>query len=428
MINLNLDCDESVILKCDDVTWDTHDDVDLTDFVLTNRSLYCVFKKSNGFLKKRTEELCKFSLSDIKIDNGQALVRQVKYEGSWCLQIHFRQGVECFSFTNSPKKAIPQWIAAINNILGVSASENVMPNVIKRNGFLGGTFAEMADSFIGAIDTASETLGISYKQSSKQSAVDKANMQTKSIEPFNQSLLYSEAQTIGCKFCVNCGSRLTPNAKFCPNCGVNIAEPTVSPPAVSFAPTNNNGNSEIRQQEYAGKIIKCPNCGQPIGNTDVICPSCGHQITGRSASSSVQHLVSELMAIEYSRRERNAIDALVQSFTGDDGEETAICNKKITLIKNFPIPNTIEEITEFIVLAAGNIDVNLSKSSFGNKLGRAGNDFKANERGLSDAWVGKLQQAYQKAELMFADMPIFSKVHEIYVNKMIELNMIKKRN
>ena len=131
------------------------------------------------------------------------------------------------------------------------------------------------------------------------------------------------------------------------------------------------------------------------------------------------------MAIENSRRQKNALDDLVQSFTGAGNEEATISSKKATLIKNFPIPNTIEEILEFVILAAGNIDVGLSKVSLGNKLGRAGNDLKANERAVSDAWVGKLQQAYQKAELMFSDMPVFKKVQEVYMSKMQELNMLK---
>ena len=67
MIDLNLDYDEAVILECDDVTRDTRNDMDLIGFVLTNRSLCCVYEKSNGFFKKRTNELCKLSLSDIKI-------------------------------------------------------------------------------------------------------------------------------------------------------------------------------------------------------------------------------------------------------------------------------------------------------------------------------------------------------------------------
>ena len=96
------------------------------------------------------------------------------------------------------------------------------------------------------------------------------------------------------------------------------------------------------------------------------------------------------------------------------------------MIKSFPIPNTIEEITEFVILAAGNIDVNLSRVSLGNKWGRLGNDYKANERGISDAWVGKLQQAYQKAELSFSDIQIFEKIKEIYTKKMTELNMLNR--
>ena len=132
------------------------------------------------------------------------------------------------------------------------------------------------------------------------------------------------------------------------------------------------------------------------------------------------------MAVEYSRQQRTAFGSLVHSFIGNDDEESVISSKEVTLIKSFPIPNTIEEIAEFVILAAGSIDVNLSKVSLGNKWGRVGNDSKANERGISDAWVGKLQQAYQKAELTFSDKPIFAKIKEIYIKKMTELNMLKK--
>ena len=45
---------------------------------------------------------------------------------------------------------------------------------------------------------------------------------------------------------------------------------------------------------------------------------------------------------------------------------------------------------------------------------------------ISDACVAKMQQVYQKAEILFPDDPAFAKVKQIYTDKMVELKMIKK--
>lgn len=222
-------------------------------------------------------------------------------------------------------------------------------------------------------------------------------------------------------FCSMCGARLDAGARFCSGCGAQVAVSAQSVPAVTTAAS---GNPMTRQQEFAGVIVKCPNCGEKISNTDVICPSCGHQITGRAASSSVQQLQAGLMQIEYSRRKPNGVlENLVYTSAKRAQDEKEIIKKKITLIGSFPIPNTIEEIAEFAVLAAGNINVSLSKMSLGNRFDRWGDTDTADDRGLSDAWVGKLQQAYQKAEMFFSDKPAFKRIRDIYESKMRELHI-----
>ena len=327
---------------------------------------------------------------------------------------------------------IVQLILSIAIIRLLGNGQPVQGQSDSKKNFFGGL-----SGLASGIGTMAGTLGQSVSSAAKQAADQasikyenaraqmEAKKQAQADASFQQTFApQQQAQPSG-GFCVNCGTRLNPGTKFCPGCGtaVGSSAPAMNVPPI---PTDAPANPATRQQVFAGIIVKCPNCGQTISNTDVVCPSCGHQITGRAASSSVQRLQDQLMAVENSRQQKTAFGSLVHSFTGNDDEESVISSKKVTLIKSFPIPNTIEEIAEFVILAAGSIDVNLSKVSLGNKRGRTGNDFKANERGISDAWVSKLQQAYQKAELTFSDKPIFEKIKEIYIKKMTELNMLKK--
>ena len=83
-------------------------------------------------------------------------------------------------------------------------------------------------------------------------------------------------------------------------------------------------------------------------------------------------------------------------------------------------PNTIEDIVEFFYLAIGNIDVSKSKKSVFNSDTWDGG---SRERAISNAWVGKLQQIYKKAELLFPNEPEFVHVKEAYLSMMRELKM-----
>lgn len=50
--------------------------------------------------------------------------------------------------------------------------------------------------------------------------------------------------------CTNCGQQLMGNVKFCSNCGTPVV--------------GNNVKGNERKQEWAGKLFKCPNCGEVL--------------------------------------------------------------------------------------------------------------------------------------------------------------------
>ena len=206
-------------------------------------------------------------------------------------------------------------------------------------------------------------------------------------------------------FCSNCGEKLVDGAKFCHGCGS----------AVGVIFDNNNQ----RKQEYVGKIFKCPNCGAVITETTVICPDCGMRITGRNAVSSVQTFKEQLMSIEATRKKSKFIDAYTQSANPTD-------TQKLTLIRSFPIPNTVDDIQEFILLAIANIDVKLSKQTVGSKFSSMINSGNVNltiQKTISDAWVSKMKQAYQKAEISFPNDSSFSEIQRVYFAKLKELKI-----
>lgn len=216
-------------------------------------------------------------------------------------------------------------------------------------------------------------------------------------------------------FCINCGEKLVDGARFCHSCG--SAAGGVSSGAEST--TQFDSPAREQQQEYVGKLLKCLHCGSPITERTVICPNCGLEITGRSAVSSVQLFKEQLMSIESERK--GGIGGVLGVYLPADKADV----KKLSLIRNFPIPNSIDDIFEFIMLAIANIDVSLSKNSIMNRW----NNTQQIETGatiartISNAWVSKMQQAYQKAVIMFPDDLTFKGIQKIYFDKMKELKI-----
>ncbi len=123
-----------------------------------------------------------------------------------------------------------------------------------------------------------------------------------------------------------------------------------------------------RKVGYEGVIRKCPGCGEIIDAYETVCKACGLEIRGRQTTSVVHELAKKL-------------------------EQVDVIKKKDELIRNFYIPNTKEDIYEFFILAISNI-----------KIGGMN----------TDAWMVKLEQAYQKAELSFGNTEEFERLKSLY--------------
>jgi hypothetical protein len=179
-------------------------------------------------------------------------------------------------------------------------------------------------------------------------------------------------------FCMNCGKQLPDGAKFCDGCGTAIGQVS---------------NQHNRQFEYEGTIHKCPNCGDIIDAFESVCEACGYEIRDRKASNSIREFAIKIQEIERTR-EKTKQNPLKTLYFGQPITDTD--EKIVSLISNFPIPNSKEDLYEFIVLSHSNINVDAYNTG--------GNQFKECDARLaiSNAWKSKLEQAYQKAKLVFA--------------------------
>lgn len=154
--------------------------------------------------------------------------------------------------------------------------------------------------------------------------------------------------------------------------------------------------------------------------TQHLCPACGYELRGAKASNSVRELATKLQQIESGRtsKSNNILGRGLGFKQSDDIDE-----QKINLIKSFAIPNTKEDILEFAVLAASNVDRNAYDESYGYLSQR----MNARRRDVSNAWMSKLEQAYQKAKIVLAGDPRLNEIQALYDSTHKSVNKVKWR-
>lgn len=182
-------------------------------------------------------------------------------------------------------------------------------------------------------------------------------------------------------FCVNCGAKMLRTAKFCSGCGAKADQTAAS----------------IGEQDpvvYDGKLHKCRNCGETLKSFETICPTCGYELRDTYASAAIRAFAEKMEQLQQNGKSKDK-------------------NNIINLIRTFPVPNTKEDLFEFIILAGANI----REDRYG--------DLPKYKQEISDAWGAKFEQAYNKARIAFGDDPDFSRIKEIYTIKTKEIRSNK---
>lgn len=192
------------------------------------------------------------------------------------------------------------------------------------------------------------------------------------------------------QFCPYCGTKLDEGDRFCKNCGESIVD---NQPSYQKSRHSNSysysENSSERQTVYDGNIHKCPNCGQILKSFELICPACGYELRGTKASSAVREFALKLEAIESKRDYEKPYGFFASA--GAQQRVSKTDEQKISLIKSFSVPNSKEDMLEFMILATSNMNMLVYDSFASTSLSKG-------EREINAAWFAKVQQVYEKAK------------------------------
>ena len=100
--------------------------------------------------------------------------------------------------------------------------------------------------------------------------------------------------------------------------------------------------SKPKRKEKAGNIKTCPSCGSPVKALALNCSDCGHEFSNTTANSTIKNLE---LKIETERKKYISKNSEAEG--GDDWAGQTFNEEELPrIIKNFPIPNSKEDLIE----------------------------------------------------------------------------------
>lgn len=166
-------------------------------------------------------------------------------------------------------------------------------------------------------------------------------------------------------------------------------------------------NDSVNQKQ--GVINKCPSCGGALKAFASVCELCGHELAGVGANKTISDLVQRFSEIE---------DELARSGAKGSGLDKEVTARKARVIRDFPIPNSREDLQSLIYFIHPKIQdsikpdpnaedwrvkfrevLSLAKNAYkGDAKTRA--EFEEIERSLNTTLAGSIQTRAKRSPLL----------------------------
>lgn len=209
-------------------------------------------------------------------------------------------------------------------------------------------------------------------------------------------------------FCMRCGNEMDEGINSCKVCGWNIHMVGTS------SETTNKGS-----------VRSCPNCGVTLKAFETCCPMCGSEIRDLNTSSAIKEFSRKLDELEEARKPASIGQTIASSFGLGRSDSTDV--KIQNHIKMFNVPNTREDVYEFMILASTNINFEALSATSCSSVGANSLEELKSMKVTAEAWIAKATQVYQKAKLTLSKDEKYSEIEEMYKNIMAEVEAAKKK-
>ena len=209
----------------------------------------------------------------------------------------------------------------------------------------------------------------------------------------NEEFSVSKTNQGKINYCSRCGFKVNDNDIYCNSCGSKL-----------ITEIDNNQTTEN------AKSKKCPNCGASIKSFQTTCGYCHTEIFEIKIPNIIKDFSNGLVKIKSKPLPKyDGKDSIMKRMFGKDFnnvdakaefESKCIAQRDEEIanyIINYPVPNSKEDLTEFMILVSSNIN---TKKSTNNKE--------------QSAWKEKMEQIYKKASISIMENEDFKRIEDIY--------------
>ena len=112
-----------------------------------------------------------------------------------------------------------------------------------------------------------------------------------------------------------------------------------------------------QKKEAFGRV--CPNCGAQVQAMTLRC-DCGYEFTNAKAVSSVQVLYDKLNSVTLTAAEEKTVNAEIFAPQKEKMRTKILIEKKISIISTYPVPNSKEDLIDFLSISVSEANKKLS--------------------------------------------------------------------